>query len=277
MPRYLIIGDPVVTIANEAYVPDAAVIVEDRRIVAVGPRAELEAAGPFERVLGSRDHFVMPGFINCHFHSDSAAGPGLFDTIFELNNVQLNTGSGQGTEEDVYAVTLFALMNAIKGGQTTAVDMFYGSAGHELFGANAALRAYADIGFRGAFGLVCRDQNRYVHESDERFLARLPRPLADEVRASGMGYAWSVDAVLSAFETLARRWDGYEDRLRIILAPDWTPACSDSLYRRCRTLANEYATGITSHVLETRAEMIFNIAEYGMPAVHRLERLGVLG
>ncbi|MEE9277806.1 MAG: amidohydrolase family protein, partial [Dehalococcoidia bacterium] len=42
-------------------------------------------------------------------------------------------------------------------------------------------------------------------------------------------------------------------------------------------LANEYATGITSHVLETRAEMIFNIAEYGMPAVHRLERLGVLG
>ena len=277
MSRYLIVGDPVVTLANDAYVPDGALIVEDQTITAVGPRAALETAGPFERVLGSPDHIVMPGFINCHFHSDSAAGPGLFDTIFELNNVQMNAGSGQGTEEDVYTVTQHALMTAIKGGQTASVNMFYGSGSHELFGADAALRAYADIGFRGAFGLVSRDQNRYVHEPDEQFLARLPSDLADEVRASGMGYAKPVDDVFAAFETLARRWQDYDDRIRVIVAPDWTPACSDDLYRRCRRLANEYATGITSHVLETRAEMLFNLNTHGVPAVERLDRLGVLG
>jgi 5-methylthioadenosine/S-adenosylhomocysteine deaminase len=168
-------------------------------------------------------------------------------------------------------------MTAIKGGQTASVNMFYGNATHELFGADAALRAYADIGFRGAFGLVSRDQNRYVHEPDEQFLGRLPADLANEVRASGMGYANPVVDVFDAFEVLARRWQDYDDRLRVIVAPDWTPACSDDLYRRCRAAADEYATGITSHVLETRAEMLYNLNTHGVPAVVRLDRLGVLG
>ena len=32
---------------------------------------------------------------------------------------------------------------------------------------------------RTAFGLVSRDENIYVHEPNERFLARLPAELAD--------------------------------------------------------------------------------------------------
>ena len=61
MSRYLIVGDPIVTLANNAYIPDGALIVDGETITAVGPRAELENAGPFEQVLGSRDHIVMPG------------------------------------------------------------------------------------------------------------------------------------------------------------------------------------------------------------------------
>ena len=277
MSRILIVGDPVVTLADQACIRDGALIVEDERIIAAGPREELESAGPFAQVLGSPGHFVMPGWINCHYHTDSAAGPGLFDTVFEINNVQMNAGSGSGTEEDVYTVTLFALMNAIKGGQTACVNMFYGSPEHELFGADASLRAFDEIGFRGAFGLVSRDQNRYVHEDDDQFLARLPDDLAQEVRASGMGYAWPVDDVFDAFRTLADRWQDHDDRLRVIVAPDWTPSCSDELYARSRALADEYATGITSHVLETRAEMMYNLSAHGEPAVKRLQRLGVLG
>jgi 5-methylthioadenosine/S-adenosylhomocysteine deaminase len=274
--RYLIVGDPVVALGAEACVSDAALIVEDDRIEAVGPREELEGGGPFDRVLGSKDHVVMPGFVNTHFHSQSAAGPGLFDTIFEINNVQMNAGSGSPTEEDVYVVTLYALLLAIKGGQTAAVDMFYGTPRHELFGAEAALQAYADIGFRGALGLACRDQNLYIHEDDACFLARLPADLAAEVQASEMGYAWPVDDVLATSEKLVERWQGRHGRIRVIMAADWTPSCSDGLYRRCRALADRYQTGLTSHVLETRAEMVFNVARYGETAVRRLERLGVL-
>jgi 5-methylthioadenosine/S-adenosylhomocysteine deaminase len=274
--RYLIVGDPVVTLGDDAYLNDGAVIVEDERIIAVGPRPELEHAESVERVLGSPDHIVMPGFVNAHFHSQSAAGPGLFDTIFELNNVQMNTGSGSATEEDVYVVTLYALLTAIKGGQTSALDMFYGTPGHELLGGEAALQAYADIGFRGALAITCRDQNRYVHEDDACFLARLPSDLAEEVKASEMGYAWPVDDALAVFESLAEKWQGRHGRIRVMVAADWTPSCSDDLYRRCRALADEYSTGMTSHVLETRAEMIFNLTRHGETAISRLDRLGVL-
>ena len=92
-----------------------------------------------------------------------------------------------------------------------------------------------------------------------------------------MGYAWPVDEVEASYRRLVARWDGREDRIRVLAAPDWTPACSDDLYLRCRRLADEHGTGITTHCLETRSEMTFNIAHHGRTAVRRLADLGVLG
>ena len=54
MTRYLVVGNPIVTLAQEAYLPDGAVIVEDRRIVAVGPRAQMEEARHARRDGGGR-------------------------------------------------------------------------------------------------------------------------------------------------------------------------------------------------------------------------------
>jgi 5-methylthioadenosine/S-adenosylhomocysteine deaminase len=147
----------------------------------------------------------------------------------------------------------------------------------ELLGADPVLRAYERVGVRTAFALSLRDQNRYAHEPDETFLSRLPYPLTAEVRASPLGYAWPFDEVLAAFATLVARWDGRDDRVRFQLAPDWTPACSDELFRLCRRTADEFGTGFTTHVLETRSELMWNLETYGKPAVRRLADLGVLG
>jgi 5-methylthioadenosine/S-adenosylhomocysteine deaminase len=144
------------------------------------------------------------------------------------------------------------------------------------FGADAALQAYADAGIRTAFGIVSRDQNRYAHEPDEQFLNRLDPTLAAEVRDSPMGYAWPVEDVMASFERLFDTWHGHDDRLALVTAPDWTPACSDELYLRCRRVADEHGTSMITHVLETRAEMLYNVAAYGKPAVRRLADLGVL-
>ena len=62
-----------------------------------------------------------------------------------------------------------------------------------------------------------------------------------------------------------------------MLAPDWTPACSDELYKRNRRMADEFGTGITTHVLETKSEMMFNLEAHGKTAMRRLADLGVLG
>ncbi|MCR1784769.1 amidohydrolase family protein [Nocardioides carbamazepini] len=275
--RTLVLGDPVVALDRAATIEDGAVIVTGTTIEAVGSREELAARGPFDRVIGGPEHIVMPGLVNGHFHSELSVGPGHYQYVFEQANVHVHGGYGPALERDLYLIAQHSIAAMIRGGQTAAVDMYYGRPSLPRFGTEPVLQAYADSGFRVAFGLVARDQHIYAHESDECFLERLPPALAAEVRASPMGYAWPLDEVFATYDHLARTWDGYDGRIRTVLAPDWTPACSDELYLRCRRLADDYGTGITSHVLETRAEMHFSHDHYGMSAVERLHRLGVLG
>jgi 5-methylthioadenosine/S-adenosylhomocysteine deaminase len=130
---------------------------------------------------------------------------------------------------------------------------------------------------RVSLGIVTRDQNIYVHGDNATLLATMPTDLAERIRSSTMGYAWPTEDVLAAFKRIYGEWEGFESRVHIILAPDWTPACSDELYMLNRRVADEYATAITTHVLETRSEMIFNLKQYGKPAMRRLADLGVLG
>ena len=277
MKRTLVVGDPVVALAGAErdLVPDGALIVEDRRVAAVGSRTDLEARGPFDRVIGSPDHLVMPGFVNGHFHSLGAGSPGLFQYVFERMNTRIFRRALR--EDDTRTITLVALMRAIRGGQTGAVDFNYGNPSLHDFGNHPILDAYRTIGMRVALGMVTRDQNVYVHADDETFLASLPEDLARQVRESTMGYAWPIEDVVAAYRRVHAEWDGHDGRLRVILAPDWTPACSDELYVLNRRLADEHDTGITTHALETRSEMLFNLEAYGKTAMRRLADLGVLG
>jgi 5-methylthioadenosine/S-adenosylhomocysteine deaminase len=276
MSRYLVIGDPVVTLGTGTLVPDGALIVEDDSVVRVGPRTELENDGPFDKVLGSDRHFVMPGFVNCHYHSELAIGPGLYQFIYERAHVYVGSALGPIAEQDLYNAILWGLVTAIKGGQTGTVDMFYGRPSLTDFGCPVALQAYADAGMRTMFGLVCRDQNTIVHEEDEAFLRRLPPDLAAEVRRSPMGLAWPLDRVFGTYSALLKEWHGRQGRIQIAAAPDWTPACSDELYLRCHRLATEHDTGMLTHAVETRSEAMFSMERYGKPAVQRLADLGVL-
>jgi 5-methylthioadenosine/S-adenosylhomocysteine deaminase len=276
--RSLVIGDPVITLEDGApFLADGALIVEDGRVLRSGRRASLQEQGPFDLVLGSRDHFVMPGFINGHFHSEAALGPGLYELLFERANIWVHPAFKPIDPQDAYDGIMVSLMQALRGGQTCAVDAFYGRPGLPNFGADLALQAYQDLGMRVALGMTLRDENTYVHGDNESFLAHLPAELASEVRASPMGYALPVDEVLAAYRRVAQAWDGSDSRIRVLLAPDWTPACSNDLYTRCRKLATELGTGIMTHTLETRQEMQFSIRRYGVTAMERLSRLGVLG
>ena len=126
MTRYLVLGDPVVSLGAHTLIADGGLVIQDATIVAVGPRPEMEAMGPFDRVLGGAGHFVLPGFVNCHYHSELAMGPGLYQHVFEKANVYIQGAVGPIAEEDLYYGILWGLITAIKGGQTGTVDMYYG-------------------------------------------------------------------------------------------------------------------------------------------------------
>ena|ERR1017187_9682020 len=96
MTRCLVLGDPVVSLGARTLILDGGLVVEDATIVAVGPRPEMEAMGPFDRVLGGAGHFVLPGFVNCHYHSELAMGPGLYQHIFEKAKLRLGQRTAGG-------------------------------------------------------------------------------------------------------------------------------------------------------------------------------------
>jgi 5-methylthioadenosine/S-adenosylhomocysteine deaminase len=277
MSKLLIVGDPVVTLGEPAIIADGALVVEGHRIVASGTRAEMEQRGPFDQVIGSSDHVVVPGFLNSHYHSGGPVYQGLFELVFERANVHVGRSLGPDDGDIMRLAAIWALMNCVRGGQTGALDFSYGQPNLPDYGWGILLEAYHELGFRSAFGVVTRDQNIYAHEPNENFLARFPSDAADEMRASPMGYAWPVDDVLDTFKRLAEKWHQRDDLIHVVLTPDWTPACSDDLYIECRRLANEYDTVISTHVLETRSEMVWNMKEHGVPAMRHLADIGLLG
>jgi len=78
MADLLITGGTVITMNGaRRVIPDGAVAVAGDRIVAVGPRTEVEAAHPAGTRIDARGRAVLPGLIDSHGH----AGHGLVKTL----------------------------------------------------------------------------------------------------------------------------------------------------------------------------------------------------
>src|SRR5690242_15690854 len=79
MPR-LVAADWVVPV-DAPPVADGAVVLEDDAIVAVGPRAALEARHPGAAVEAFPGCVIAPGFVNLHTHVEYSAYAGFGDGL----------------------------------------------------------------------------------------------------------------------------------------------------------------------------------------------------
>src|SRR5260221_7440786 len=161
--RYIIRGGAVMTMdpsmPNKGEFLKADVLVEGKKIVAVGPN--LQAGGAAE--IDARGKIVMPGFIDTHHHQ--------FETAlrsFLANGVLINDQSGSASAnpsyfefilltfapvyrpEDVYISELFGGLSQLDDGVTTVHDVspMHNSPAHS----DAAIQALFDTGRRAAFG-----------------------------------------------------------------------------------------------------------------------------
>jgi 5-methylthioadenosine/S-adenosylhomocysteine deaminase len=161
--RYIIRGGAVMTMdpnmPNKGEWPQADVLVEGKKIVAVGPN--LSAGGAAE--IDARGKIVMPGFIDTHHHQfETALRSFLADGV--LINDQTGSASGSTTyfefilltfapkyrPEDVYINELFGGLSQLDDGVTTVHDVsqIHYSKQHS----DAAVKALFDTGRRAAFG-----------------------------------------------------------------------------------------------------------------------------
>src|SRR6202048_15296 len=160
--RYVIRGGSVMSIDPKVGdFAQADVLVEGKKILAVGPNLHAGGAGKID----ASGRIVMPGFIDTHHHQfETVLRSFLADGI--LINEGSNTPSGMTTffefilltsapvyrPQDVYINELFGGLSQLDDGVTTVHDV--SQIHHSPQHSDAAIRALFDTGRRAAFGYL---------------------------------------------------------------------------------------------------------------------------
>src|SRR3989454_7049892 len=155
--RYIIRGGSVMSLDPEVGdFPQADVLVEGKKIVAVGPHLHADDAG----VIDARGRIVMPGFIDTHHHQfETALRSFLADGLLlpgtpggEINYYQyiLLTFAPVYRPQDVYINELFGGLSQLDDGVTTVHDI--SQIHHSPAHSDAAIQGLIDAGRRAAFG-----------------------------------------------------------------------------------------------------------------------------
>jgi 5-methylthioadenosine/S-adenosylhomocysteine deaminase len=161
--KYVIRGGSVMTMdpsmPNKGEWPKADVLVEGKKILAVGPNLKAGGAGEID----ARGKIVMPGFVDTHHHQ---AWTALRSAIPDSILIDDGTGRPSATQnyfgnillgfapvyrpEDVYISELFGGLAQLDNGVTTVHDV--SQIHHSPQHSDAAIQALFDTGRRAAFG-----------------------------------------------------------------------------------------------------------------------------
>ncbi len=214
------------------------IISEGQFIKAIG---EGEAPrGNYEKVIDGSDRVVLPGFINTHTHAAMTLLRSYADDLplMEWLETKIWPLEAKLTAEDVYWGTMLAIIEMIKSGTTTFVDMY--------FFMDEAARAVEGSGMRA---LLSRGMVGVGPENEK--------------------------AIVESRE-LVSKWHGAAGgRVMFCLGPHAPYTCPPDYMARVLQLAAELKTGINIHVAETRGEFDDMMKLYGKTPVAHLESLGV--
>jgi 5-methylthioadenosine/S-adenosylhomocysteine deaminase len=224
---------------------DGAVAVRGDSIVAVGPRAEIEAKYKASQVADAHGGLVLPGFINGHTHVPMTLFRGLHDDV-TLNDwlyKYIFPAEAKNVNEDfVRWGTRLGAAEQIRSGVTTFVDMYYFE--------DVVAEETKAAGMRGVLG--------------ETFI---DFPAPDNK---------SEAAMLAYTEKFLKKWQG-DALIQAAPAPHSIYTCSKKTLQDAAALARKYHAPILIHVAEMKKEWEDSEKQNGMSPVQYLDKIGVLG
>ncbi|MGH9495601.1 MAG: amidohydrolase family protein [Candidatus Sulfotelmatobacter sp.] len=242
----IISGGIVVTMdSGRAIFQDGGVVVRGDSIVAVGPRAEIEARYQAAQTLDARGALVLPGFINGHthvpmtlfrgLHDDVTLNDWLYKYIFPAEAKNVN-------EEFVRWGTRLAAAEQIRAGVTTFADMYYFE--------DAVAEETKAAGMRGVLGETFIDFPAPDNKSEAEMLAYT--------------------------EKFLKRWQG-DPLITAAPAPHSIYTCSKKTLQDAAALARKYHAPILIHMAEMKKEYDDSMKQNGMSPVQYMEKIGLLG
>lgn len=239
---------------------DAGLYIEDNRIVAVGPSAELPDTA--DEVLDLRGHLVIPGLVNTHHHMyqsltravPAAQNAELFGWLTNLYRIWAHL-----TPEMIEVSTLTAMSELLQSGCTTSSDHLYiypnGSRLDDSIGAaqRIGMRFHAS---RGAMSVGQRDGGL----PPDSVVEREPDILRDAQR------------LIETYHD-----EGRYAMLRVVVAPCSPFSVSRELMRDAARLAREYRVSLHTHLAENVNDIAYSREKFGMTPAEYAEDLGWVG
>jgi 5-methylthioadenosine/S-adenosylhomocysteine deaminase len=242
----LVAGGTVVTMGTDGrVVEDGAVAVRGDAILAVGPRAELEARFRAARRVDARGRIVLPGLINAHTHAPMTLLRGLADDLALQEWLEKHIFPAEArnvTPDFVEWGTRLALLEMLRGGVTTFADMYYFE--------EVIARVAREAGMRGVVGETILDFPAPSYKTTAEGLARTEKFIQE----------WRADPLV-----------------RPAVAPHSIYTESEQTLRDSFALARRYGVPILIHLAETKREAEESRARHGLSPVAYLDRLGLLG
>ncbi len=241
----LVTGGTVVTMdQTRRVIEDGGIAVSQGRIVAIGPRADIESRYTSRQKINAAGKVITPGLINGHTHVPMVLFRGLADDLDLqewLTKYIFPAEAKNVTEEFVRVGARLGLAEMIRGGTTTYCDMYYFE--------DAIADETAKAGVRGVLGETIIDF-----------------PVADnKTNAEGMAYV----------EKFVAHWKGH-DLIVAAIAPHAPYTVSEEHLKAARAFSDRTGAPIVTHISETKREVDDSVKAKGASPVAYLDRIGFL-
>lgn len=245
------------------------VLVEGRRIAAIGPAGSMQA----DTLIELPRRLLAPGLVNGHQHSHEHFQRGRTENLpLELwQHLVRSRLPVKLTPRQAYLRAQIGAIEALRTGCTTMVDdLALGPAiDRELI--DAVLQAYDDSGVRAVLGFAMMDKAMVDNFPfvDELMPAAMLAQMRNAARPT-------PDAFAGLMTRLAATRHPQERRVGVLVSASAPQRCSEGFLLRLRALADELALPVITHVQETRLQVITGQHFYGSPIVEYLARIGFL-
>jgi 5-methylthioadenosine/S-adenosylhomocysteine deaminase len=240
-----VLGGTIVTMNNARdVIEDGGLAVRGGRIVAIGPRAQIESTYTARQRINAAGKLITPGLINGHTHIPMVLFRGLADDLDLqdwLTKYIFPAEAKNVSEEFVRAGTRLGLAEMIRGGTTTYCDMYYFE--------DAIAEETSRAGVRAVLGETVIDF-----------------PVADnKTNAEAMAYV----------EKFVSHWKG-NDLIVPAIAPHAPYTVSEEHLKAARAFSDRTGAPIVTHVSETKRELDDSVKAKGASPVAYLDRIGFL-
>jgi 5-methylthioadenosine/S-adenosylhomocysteine deaminase len=240
--------------AGRRVIRDAGIAIADGKFKAVGKSADIAKVWTARKTLDARGMVGVPGFIDSHLHSSFQLSRGLADEVgtraflFE----HMFPYEGAMSEQDVYVSSLFASMELLRHGVTCFIEP---GNYHPM----ATGRAVLETGIRSVLGRSAFDLTKAV-------LGILPETMIEKTE----------QAIERTEELIQAVTEKKNSRLKVSVSFRGLSNSTDKLITACRQLADKHDCIFQTHACFNYSTHDDCVANFGLPEIERLDRLGVL-